>query len=164
MEPRINYAKLAPDARAAMMGLEQYVHQAGLDRGLLELVKLRASLINGCAYCADMHTKVARSHGETEQRLYAMSVWRETPFYTDGARRAGLDRGGHARQCRSRAGRRLRPGAAAVHGKRASRLTLAIVAINGWNRLAIALRPCLGRSARCSAVVGARDRRRGRQG
>ena len=61
MEPRIDYVKTAAEARAAMMGLEKYVHQAGLDRGLLELVKLRASLINGCAYCADMHTKVARS-------------------------------------------------------------------------------------------------------
>ena len=70
------------------MGLEKYVHQAGLDRGLLELVKLRASLINGCAYCADMHTKVARSQGETEQRLYAISVWRETPFYTERERAA----------------------------------------------------------------------------
>ena len=71
-----------------MMGLEEYVHQAGLDRGLLELVKLRASLINGCAYCADMHTKVARSLGETEQRLYAVSVWRETPFYSERERAA----------------------------------------------------------------------------
>ena len=104
MEPRIKYAKLAPDARAAMMGLEQYVHRAGLDRGLLELVKLRASLMNGCAYCADMHTKVARSRGETEQRLYAVGVWRETPFYSEQARRAGLDRSGHPRQRRSRAG------------------------------------------------------------
>jgi AhpD family alkylhydroperoxidase len=88
MEPRIDYAKTAPGVRAAMMGLEQYVHQAGLDRGLLELVKLRASLINGCAYCADMHAKLARSQGETEQRVYAMSVWAETPFYSDRERAA----------------------------------------------------------------------------
>jgi AhpD family alkylhydroperoxidase len=88
MEPRIDYAKTAPEVREAMMGLEEYVHQTGLDRGLLELVKLRASLINGCAYCADMHTKVARSRGETEQRLYAVSLWRETPFYSDRERAA----------------------------------------------------------------------------
>jgi AhpD family alkylhydroperoxidase len=88
MEPRIDYAKTAPKVVAAMMGLEQYVHQTGLDRGLLELVKLRASLINRCAYCADMHTKVARSRRETEQRLYAISVWRETPFYPDRMRAA----------------------------------------------------------------------------
>jgi AhpD family alkylhydroperoxidase len=66
MEPRIDYAKTAAEAGAAMMGLDKYVHQAGLDRGLLELVRLRASLINGCAYCVDMHTRVARSRGETE--------------------------------------------------------------------------------------------------
>ena len=88
MEPRIDYAKTAAEAGAAMMGLEKYVHQAGLDRGLLELVRLRASLINGCAYCVDMHTKVARSRGETEQRLYAVSVWRETPFYSERERAA----------------------------------------------------------------------------
>src|SRR6478672_3743861 len=88
MEPRIDYAETAPGATAAMRGLEQYVHQTGLDHGLLELVRLRASLINGCAYCADMHTKIARSQGETEQRLYAINVWRETPFYTEQERAA----------------------------------------------------------------------------
>ncbi len=71
-----------------MYGLEQYVHQTGLERPLLELAKLRASLINGCAYCIDMHTKVARSIGETEQRLYAVSVWRETPFFSERERAA----------------------------------------------------------------------------
>ena len=88
MEPRIDYAKKAPDAGAAMMGLERYVHQSGLERGIIELVKLRTSLINGCAYCVDMHTKVARSRGETEQRLYAVSLWRETPFYSERERAA----------------------------------------------------------------------------
>ena len=78
MESRIDYAKAAPGVRTAMWGLEEYVHQTGLEPALLELVKLRASLINGCAYCADMHTKVARSLGETEQRLYTVSLWSET--------------------------------------------------------------------------------------
>jgi AhpD family alkylhydroperoxidase len=90
MESRVDDAKTAPEVGAAMMGLERYVHQTGLDRGLLELVKLRASLINGCAYCVDMHTKVARARDETEQRLYAVSLWRETPF---SIRAVGLRKG-----------------------------------------------------------------------
>src|SRR5450759_3100156 len=88
MQPRIDYAKTAPGVRTAMWGLEEYVHQSGLERPLLELVKLRASLINGCAYCADMHTKVARTLGETEQRLYTVSLWSETPFFSERERAA----------------------------------------------------------------------------
>jgi AhpD family alkylhydroperoxidase len=145
MEPRIDYAKATPEVVAAMMGLQQYVHQTGLDRGLLELVRLRASLINGCAYCADMHTKVARSRGENEQRLYALSVWRETPFYSDRERAAlawteavtlvSVDQVPDdvyelARQQFSE--------------KELVVLTLAIVAINGWNRLAIAFKTVPG--------------------
>jgi AhpD family alkylhydroperoxidase len=86
MESRIDYAKAAPGVWTAMWGLEEYVHQTGLEPALLELVKLRASLINGCAYCADMHTKVARSLGETEQRLYTISLWSETPFFSERER------------------------------------------------------------------------------
>ena len=105
MHPRIEYAKTAPGVRTAMYGLDAYVHQAGLEPALLELVKVRASLINGCAYCLDMHTKVARSLGETEQRLYAMSVWRESPYLL-GTRTCGIgvDRSAHPGQRRSRAG------------------------------------------------------------
>jgi AhpD family alkylhydroperoxidase len=88
MESRIDYAKVAPGVRTAMWALEEYVHQTGLEPALLEWVKLRASLINGCAYCADMHTKVARSLGETEQRLYAVSLWSETPFFSERERAA----------------------------------------------------------------------------
>src|SRR6185436_15688454 len=88
MEPRIDYARRYPELRHAMWELEHYVHRSGLDPTLLELVKLRASLINGCAYCVDMHTKVARSFGETEQRLYAVSVWREAPYYSQRERAA----------------------------------------------------------------------------
>ena len=82
MQPRIQYAKVAPGAMTAMLGLETYVLHCGLERSLIELVKLRASQINGCAYCVDMHTKDARAEGETEQRLYAVSVWEEAPFFT----------------------------------------------------------------------------------
>src|SRR5207244_5537460 len=88
MQPRIQYAKVAPGAMTAMLGLETYVLHCGLERSLIELVKLRASQINGCAYCVDMHTKDARAEGETEQRLYAVSVWEETPFFTERERAA----------------------------------------------------------------------------
>ena len=86
MKPRIDYAKGAPGAVTAMRGLETYVRQCGLEGSLLELVKLRASQINGCAYCVDMHTKDARAEGETEQRLYAVATWEETPFFTERER------------------------------------------------------------------------------
>jgi AhpD family alkylhydroperoxidase len=88
MQPRLDYAKAAPGAREAMYAVERYVRECGLERRLLELVKLRASQINGCAYCVAMHTKDARAHGETEQRLYAVVVWREAPFFTERERAA----------------------------------------------------------------------------
>src|ERR1041384_4792827 len=90
MQCRIEYEKVAPDGVKAMFGLESYVRHCDLEPALLELVKFRASQINGCAYCIDMHTKDARARGETEQRLYALNAWRETPFFTD-RERAGLD-------------------------------------------------------------------------
>lgn len=88
MEPRIKYAEAAPGALESMLTLEKYVHQSGLESSLIELVKLRASQINDCAYCIDMHTKDARAAGESEQRLYALTAWWETPFYTDRERAA----------------------------------------------------------------------------
>lgn len=145
MQPRFDYAKAAPGVVEAMSGLEQYVRHTELERGLLELVRLRASLINGCAYCVDMHTKVARSLGETEQRLYSVGVWRETPYYTERERAAlawteavtlvSVDRVPDevfetARQRFSET--------------ELIDLTLAVVAINGWNRLAIAFRTVPG--------------------
>ena len=159
MEPRIDYAKTAAEAGAAMMGLEKYVHQAGLDRGLLELVRLRASLINGCAYCVDMHTKVARSQGETEQRLYAISVWRETPFYTERERAAlawteavTLVSVDHVPDDVYNLARQH------FTEKELVDLTLAIVTINSWNRLAIAFRTVPGTfelGVRSNAAQGA---------
>ncbi len=89
LKPRIELAHHSA-AYTAMLGLEQYARQSGVETPLLELVRLRASLLNGCAYCIDMHTKDARAAGETEQRLYALSAWRETPFYTP-RERAALD-------------------------------------------------------------------------
>jgi AhpD family alkylhydroperoxidase len=145
MEPRIDYGRLVPEVRTAMWRLEHYVHGSGLDPKLLELVKLRASLINGCAYCVDMHTKVARSLGETEQRLYAVSVWRETPFYTARERAAlawteavTLIHVDHVPDDVYEEARRQ------FDEKELVDLTAAIVAINGWNRFAVAFRTVPG--------------------
>lgn len=88
MEPRLSPYKLAPGLYPKLLDLQKYVDSCGLDRKLLELVKLRSSQINGCAYCLDMHTKDARALGETEQRLYLISAWRECPFYTERERAA----------------------------------------------------------------------------
>ncbi len=146
MEPRINFYKAAPDGINALRGLEHYVnHSSGIEPSLRELIKVRTSQINGCAYCIDMHTKDARAAGETEQRLYALNAWRETPFFTERERAAlewteavTLIGDGHApeelffriRQCFGEA--------------ELVNLTLAIVTINGWNRLAIAFRSVPG--------------------
>ena len=88
MQPRIDYLKFAPEAQRAMYGLEKYLAACGLEHKLLHLLKLRASQINGCAYCIDIHSKDARALGEPEQRLYELDAWRETPFYTDRERAA----------------------------------------------------------------------------
>src|SRR5712692_10708978 len=88
MEGRFNYGKAAPEAYRAMLGLERYLHQSGLEISLLHLIKLRASQINGCAFCLDMHWKDLRAIGEGEQRLYSLDAWRECPYYTDRERAA----------------------------------------------------------------------------
>ena len=145
MQPRIEYGKVAPGAVEAMSGLERYIRQSGLDPALIELVKLRASQINGCAYCIDMHTKDARSRGESEQRLYELVAWRETPFYTERERAAlawteAVTRvaDGHVPDDVYEMAR------AQFTEKELIDLTLAIVAINGWNRLAIGFRTIPG--------------------
>jgi AhpD family alkylhydroperoxidase len=88
MQPRLDYRRFNPEPLQAMFALEKYLAGCGLDHRLLHLLKLRASQINGCAYCIDMHSLDARAVGETEQRLYALDAWRETPFYTDRERAA----------------------------------------------------------------------------
>lgn len=88
MQPRIDYRKFAPEASKAMYALETYLTHSSLDHNLLHIVKLRASQINGCAFCIDMHWKDARAIGETEQRLYGLDAWRESPYYTDRERAA----------------------------------------------------------------------------
>lgn len=141
MQPRLDYGKIAPDGVTAMWELENFVRHCGLEPTLLELVKFRASQINGCAYCIDMHTKDARAHGETEQRLYALTAWRETPYFTDRERAAlawteavtEVAHNGIPDAVYDLASRQF-------SDTELVNLTLAIVAINGWNRLAVSFR------------------------
>ncbi|HET7569106.1 MAG TPA: carboxymuconolactone decarboxylase family protein [Gammaproteobacteria bacterium] len=145
MEPRIEFAKISPGAYQAMSALQAGVEASGLEPSLLELVKFRASQINGCAYCLDMHSKDARAAGETEQRLYALSAWEETPFFTDRERAAlawtetltNISET-HAPDEAFEAARQH------FTDKELVDLTLAIVAINGWNRFAIGFRSVPG--------------------
>jgi AhpD family alkylhydroperoxidase len=141
MKSRINYLRVSPRAMQAMMGLQNFVNGTGLEHNLLELVKMRASQINGCAYCLDMHSKDARAAGETEQRLYLLSAWREAPFYSQ-RERAALEW--------TEALTFLRDEQVPDHVYAAVRehfseeelvnLSLAVVAITGWNQLNVAFR------------------------
>ena len=143
--PRINYVRVAPEAFRAQRGMENYILQCGLEHSLLHLVKLRASYINGCAYCVDMHTKDARHEGETEQRLYAVPVWRETPFFTPRERAAlawteavtEIFKDGVSDELYAHAREHFSE-------KELVDLTMAVVTINGWNRLAITFHAPVG--------------------
>jgi AhpD family alkylhydroperoxidase len=145
MEPRIDYLKSARGAYHALLGIEHYLQQCGLEESLQHLLKLRVSQINGCAYCIDMHWKDLRAAGESEQRLYGLDAWDESPYYTD-RERAALAwaeavtniKDGHV------------PDAVFEHvknffnDKELADLTLAVTAINSWNRLSIAARTVPG--------------------
>jgi AhpD family alkylhydroperoxidase len=145
-QPRFNYRKDSPKgALDGLLALERYVRHCGLDHRLLELVKTRASQINGCAYCIDMHTKDARAAGETEQRLYALSAWRETEFYS-AAERAALEwtealtlisQHGISDELYQRTRQHFSQ-------DELLNLTVAVVTINAWNRLAIPFRSVAG--------------------
>jgi len=145
MNARLNYSEVSPDAIKTMYGLEKYVHDSGLERSLYELVKTRASQINGCAYCIDMHTKDARNAGESEQRLYALTAWRETPFYTQRERAALAWTEALTLIAENEVPDELYENVSA-HFSEEERvaLTMAIIAINGWNRLAISFRTVPG--------------------
>lgn len=145
MKARLNYTQVAPDALKAMHELEKYVHASGLERSLYELVKIRASQINGCAYCIDMHTKDARKAGETEQRLYALSAWRETPFYSQRERAALAWTESLTLISENDVPDSIYEFVREhFDEKEIVALTMAIVAINGWNRLAIGFRTVPG--------------------
>ena len=141
MEPRLDFYKASPDAIKAMLALSASVAKLGLEPALLELVKLRASQINGCAFCIDMHATDARKGGETERRLYAVSAWRETPFFTP-RERAALAWTEAITQISTVGAPDATYEALSAQftDKERMDLTLAIAAINGWNRLAIAFR------------------------
>ena len=141
MSPRINLFAVAPKAMQPMLALQTYVDGSGLEAKLLHLVKLRASQLNGCAYCIDMHSKEARAAGEAEQRLYGLSAWSETPFYTARERAAlawteavTLITEGHVPDHAFAAAREQFSEEELVN------LTLAITTINAWNRLSVAFR------------------------
>lgn len=144
MKERIDYASASPAGLAAMRALERHLQSSTLGHCLLELVKIRVSQLNGCAYCIDMHAKVARAHGETEQRIYALSAWRETPFFDERERSA---------LAWTEALTQIQGGVpddlyaeVRQHFDEAQLvdLTYAVVAINGWNRIAIAFRKVPG--------------------
>jgi AhpD family alkylhydroperoxidase len=141
MEQRFDYLKSAPGSYKAMSGLEQYLGACGLEPALLHLIKFRASQINGCAFCLDMHSKDLRAIGESEHRLYSLEAWRECPYYTPRERAAlgwteavTLVTNGHVPDHIYEEVRRQ------FNEKEICDLTLAVVTINAWNRLAISAR------------------------
>jgi len=141
MKPRIEFHKVQPAAVKAMLALQGYVNDCGLEHSLLELVKLRASQINGCAYCIDMHTKDARVAGESEQRLYLLSAWRESPMYSD-RERAALQWTESVTLLSETNVPDEDYAQARAHfsDEELVNLSMAIVAINGWNRLCVGFR------------------------
>ena len=141
MKPRMNFFQAAPETINALMALENQVTSSGLEQSLIELVKTRASQINGCAYCINMHTQDARKHGETEQRLYLLNAWQESPVYTDRERAALAWTDAMTRISETHAPddvyQQLR---AQFSEAETVNLTMLIATINAWNRLAISFR------------------------
>ena len=146
MQPRIDYRKYAPEALKGLFALESYLANCSLDHKLLHLLKLRASQLNGCAFCIDMHWKDARSLGETEQRLYGLDAWRESPYYTEQERAAlawteslTLVSSSHVPdEVFSELQRQFSE-------QQIVDLTYLASTINAWNRIAISLRAVPGR-------------------
>jgi AhpD family alkylhydroperoxidase len=141
MKSRIDYPKVAPEGGHALLGLEHYLQDCRLDKKLLDLLRLRASQINGCAFCLDMHWKDLRAEGESEQRLYGLGAWREAPYYSDRERAALAWTEAvtlvATRRVEDSVFEEVRP---YFSEKEMVDLTLAIAAINSWNRLAISMR------------------------
>jgi AhpD family alkylhydroperoxidase len=145
MQPRIDYRRHAQGALKAVLDLEKYIAESGLEPKLVHLVKMRASQINGCAYCLDMHSIDARAEGETEQRLYTLDAWRETPFFTERERAAlawteavTLIAQTHAPQEVYEELKKY------FTEKEIVDLTFVVGTINLWNRLAISMRAVPG--------------------
>ncbi len=138
METRLELKKVEPAAYLAMNSLENYVNKSGLDKTLIKLIKVRASQLNKCAFCIDMHTKEARSNGETEQRIYLLNAWRETPFFSP-EERAVLE----LTEAVTMISENQVPNSVYEEVSRyfseteIAKLLMAIVTINAWNRIAI---------------------------
>lgn len=141
MEQRMNMSKVSPEAYQAMIGLENYITQSGLDRKLYELIKTRASQINGCAYCINMHTRDALKIGETAQRLFLLDAWRETDLYTEKERAVlALTESMTLISTNHVPDEIYKEAAAHLTEKELAAVIMAVVAINGWNRIAITTR------------------------
>jgi AhpD family alkylhydroperoxidase len=141
MAARLSYGKAFPEGIHALMNLGKVINSSGLEESLLGLVYTRASLLNGCAFCIDMHTKDARAAGETEQRLYALSAWRETPFFTSRERAALAWTEAITNIQAGHAGDEVYTQARGEFDEtELVKLTLAVAQINTWNRIAIACR------------------------
>jgi len=138
MKERLNYAKVSPEALKAMLELEKYVATSGLESSLYELVKIRISQINKCAYCLDMHTKIARKDGESEQRIYMLNSWQETSFYTD-RERAALKWAESLTLISEKEITDALYQSVLLHfnEKEMVALSMVIVTINSWNRLSV---------------------------
>ncbi|HVZ85942.1 MAG TPA: carboxymuconolactone decarboxylase family protein [Polyangia bacterium] len=153
MNARLDYKELAPDAYQALWSLEKLVRASGLDRALLNLVYLRVSQINGCAFCVDMHSKDLRAAGESDERLACLTVWRESPIFT-ARERASLAWA----EAVTELGREHVPDAVYAEARREMDerhliwLTLAVSTVNTWNRMAIAFRSVPGRYKARAAV------------
>ena len=141
MKPRMNFYQAAPDTIKALSALEAQVQGSGLEQSLIELVKARASQINGCAYCISMHTEDARKRGETEQRLYLLSAWREAPVYRERERAALAWTEAVTLISETHAPDDIYAEVSAQFSEAETvNLTMLIATINAWNRLAIAFR------------------------
>src|SRR5918997_6809263 len=153
MKTRLDYGKAAPGSVQAMYKLQKYVDESGLEPSLLELVKTRVSQINGCAFCIDVHTKDARAAGETEQRLYGLSAWREAPYYTE-RERAALEWAEAVTNIPQiyETDEEYEAARAQFSAEELVKLTVVVIAINGWNRLGTASRETAG-THKSSAVT-----------
>jgi AhpD family alkylhydroperoxidase len=141
MEPRLNFFKAAPEVMKAMIAVDQFIGRMSLEKSLVELVRLRASQINGCAYCVDVHANDARKAGESERRLTTLSVWRETPFFSERERAALEWTESLTLQAERSVPQHIWE---IVHPQFTANeiveLTLVITTINAWNRFAVAFR------------------------
>ncbi len=154
MREWIRYGKLAPEGLQALLGFDNYTRQSGLEQSLLELIRIRVSQINNCGYCIDIHTKDARAEGDSEQRLYCLSVWAEAPFYSE-RERAALAWTEAVLDLRDRPvpDDVYQDARAHFSDKELVDLTMAVIAVNGFNWLAVSFNTPVGSYRRDSPVT-----------